>query len=52
MTRILIGVTGGSAAGKTTLCENIKKLMAIDGDFRVLIIPLDAFYKCKWRWMF
>ena len=45
MTRILIGVTGGSAAGKTTLCENIKKLMAIDGNFRVVIIPLDAFYK-------
>lgn len=47
MSRILIGVTGGSAAGKTTLCENIGKQMAIDGNFKVLIIPLDAFYKCK-----
>ena len=23
--RILVGVTGGSAAGKTTLCETIKR---------------------------
>ena len=43
--RILIGVTGGSAAGKTTLCENIQKLMSFDANFNVLLIPLDCFYK-------
>jgi uridine kinase len=43
--RILIGVTGGSAAGKTTLCENIQKLMSFDANFNVLLIPLDSFYK-------
>jgi uridine kinase len=45
--RILIGMAGGSAAGKTTLCETIRRLMAIDGNFRVVVISLDAFYKCK-----
>ena len=43
--RILIGVTGGSAAGKTTLCENIQKLMSFDANFNVLLIALDSFYK-------
>jgi uridine kinase len=47
MNRILIGVTGGSAAGKTTLCNNILKQMAFDSSFKVQIIPLDSFYKSK-----
>lgn len=43
--RILVGVAGGSAAGKTTLCTNIRKEMTYDGCFNVLIVPLDCFYK-------
>ena len=43
--RILVGVAGGSAAGKTTLCSNIRKEMTYDGEFNVLIVPLDCFYK-------
>ena len=41
----MIGVTGGSASGKTTLCENIQKLMSFDANFNVLLIALDSFYK-------
>lgn len=33
--RIIIGVAGGSAAGKTTLCENINRQMAFDRNFKV-----------------
>ena len=43
--RIFIGVAGGSAAGKTTLCENINRQMAFDQNFKVEIISLDSFYK-------
>lgn len=45
--RILVGVAGGSAAGKTTLCENIYRQMAFDRNFKVEIISLDSFYKSK-----
>lgn len=40
-----MGVAGGSAAGKTTLCENILRQMAFDRNFKVEIISLDSFYK-------
>ena len=43
--KILVGVAGGSAAGKTTLCENINRQMAFDRNFKVEIISLDSFYK-------
>lgn len=45
--RIFIGVAGGSAAGKTTLCETIYRQMAFDPNFKVEIISLDCFYKSK-----
>lgn len=45
--RIIIGVAGGSAAGKTTLCENINRQMAFDRNFKVEIISLDSFYKSR-----
>ncbi len=43
--RILVGVAGGSASGKTTICTNIKKEIIYDGSFEVTIISLDSFYK-------
>jgi uridine kinase len=43
--RIIIGVAGGSAAGKTTFCENINRQMAFDRNFKVAMISLDSFYK-------
>ena len=43
--RIIIGVAGGSAAGKTTLCENINRQMAFDRNFKVEMVSLDSFYK-------
>ena len=33
--KIVVGVAGGSAAGKTTLCENINRQMAFDRNFKV-----------------
>lgn len=39
---LLIGVAGGTASGKTTVCENIAKAMADD---RVVIISMDNFYR-------
>lgn len=45
--RIFIGVAGGSAAGKTTLCDNINRQMAFDRNFKVETISLDSFYKSK-----
>lgn len=45
MKRLLVGVAGGSASGKTTICENIRKEMTLNGDIEVLIISLDCFYK-------
>jgi pantothenate kinase-related protein Tda10 len=39
---LLIGVAGGTASGKTTVCENIQKSMADD---RVVILSMDNFYK-------
>ncbi|KAM3141916.1 hypothetical protein pb186bvf_006002 [Paramecium bursaria] len=45
LSRILVGVTGGSAAGKTTLCETIKKEMQYDNEFDISILSLDSFYK-------
>ena len=43
--KIVVGVAGGSAAGKTTLCENINRQMAFDRNFKVETISLDSFYK-------
>lgn len=43
--KILVGVAGGSAAGKTTMCENINRQMAFDRNFKVEIVSLDSFYK-------
>lgn len=45
MQKIIIGVAGGSAAGKTTLCDNIFRQMAFDRNFKVEVISLDSFYK-------
>ena len=44
-TRLLVGVSGGSAAGKTTLCNSIRNEMAFDGSFDITIVSLDNFYK-------
>jgi uridine kinase len=38
-------VAGGSAAGKTTLCEGVREEMTFDSDFDLTIISLDCFYK-------
>jgi len=38
-------VTGGSAAGKTTLCETIRREIQYDSDVDMAIISLDSFYK-------
>ncbi|CAK79009.1 unnamed protein product (macronuclear) [Paramecium tetraurelia] len=43
--RILVGVTGGSAAGKTTLCETIKREIQFDSDVDMTILSCDSFYK-------
>ena len=43
--RILVGVAGGSASGKTTLCNNIKKEFQYDQEFDVLLISMDNYYK-------
>lgn len=43
--RIFVGVTGGSAAGKTTLCETIRREIQYDSDVDMAIISLDSFYK-------
>lgn len=43
--RILVGVTGGSAAGKTTLCETIKREIQYDSDVDMTILSCDSFYK-------
>lgn len=38
----LIGVVGGTASGKTTVCKGIMKEL---GDRRVAILSLDSFYR-------
>ncbi|CAD8142697.1 unnamed protein product [Paramecium octaurelia] len=43
--RILVGVTGGSAAGKTTLCETIKREIQYNSDVDMTILSCDSFYK-------
>ena len=43
--KIVIGIAGGSAAGKTTLCDSIFRQMAFDRNFKVEVISLDSFYK-------
>jgi len=40
-----VGVAGGSAAGKTTLCESVRESMSFDKDFEITIVSLDSFYK-------
>ena len=42
-TRIMVGVCGGSASGKTTLCNTIRNEMTVDKDFSILIVSLDSF---------
>ena len=39
---LLIGVAGGTASGKTTVCYKISQVMADD---RVAIISMDNFYR-------
>lgn len=39
---LLIGVAGGTASGKTTVCHKIKESLADD---RVAIISMDNFYR-------
>lgn len=39
---VIIGIAGGSASGKTTVCEEIKNRL---GDKRVCVISQDSFYK-------
>ena len=43
--RLIVGVAGGSASGKTTLCNHIRQEIGFNGEFNVLIISLDCFYK-------
>ena len=38
----LIGVAGGTASGKTSVCENIMKELK---DCRVAMLSLDSFYR-------
>lgn len=38
---LFVGVSGGSASGKTTLCRNIEKELGSE----ISIISLDSYYK-------
>lgn len=42
---IFVGIAGGTASGKTTVCEEIFARVRV-GDYKQsTLIPLDAFYK-------
>jgi uridine kinase len=43
--KILIGVSGGSASGKSYFCNKITTEILYDGRFNVLVISMDDFYK-------
>ena len=43
--KILVGVTGGSASGKTSICQNIADMITLSHGLKTIIIPLDCFYK-------
>jgi uridine kinase len=42
---ILVGVAGGSASGKTTICSTLAELIAFEQGLRTTTVPLDCFYK-------
>mmetsp|Transcript_21933 Transcript_21933/g.18207 ORF Transcript_21933/g.18207 Transcript_21933/m.18207 type:complete len:125 (-) Transcript_21933:408-782(-) len=41
---IIVGISGGSASGKTTMCDSIYKRMQ-DSNINVNILSIDRFYK-------
>jgi uridine kinase len=43
--RILVGVAGGSGAGKSYFCSKVLSEIHYTGHFKVTIISLDDFYK-------
>ena len=43
---IFVGIAGGTASGKTTVCEEVFKRVRIgDSKSECTLIPLDCFYK-------
>ena len=42
---IFIGIAGGTASGKTTVCEEIYDRVQINAFKHCVMIPLDCFYK-------
>ena len=46
MTKLIIGITGGSASGKSTYAKNLKKFINFfDNKLKTIIISMDNFYK-------
>lgn len=46
MTKLIIGITGGSASGKSTYAKNLKKFFNFfNNKFKTIIISMDNFYK-------
>jgi len=46
MTKLTIGIIGGSASGKSTYAHNLKKFIKdINKDLKIIIISMDNFYK-------
>lgn len=46
MTKLIIGITGGSASGKSTYAKNLKKFLNFfNKELRTIIISMDNFYK-------
>ena len=46
MTKLTIGITGGSASGKSTYAKNLKKFInEINKNLNIIIISMDNFYK-------
>jgi uridine kinase len=41
---MLVGVTGGSASGKTSICSTIADMITLEQGLKTIIIPLDCFY--------
>ena len=42
---IFIGIAGGTASGKTTVCEEIYERVQVGSNKECVMIPLDCFYK-------
>lgn len=42
---IFVGIAGGTASGKTTVCEEIFKRVRVGQYKQCTLIPIDCFYK-------